>query len=136
MTSPSSLKTNLPVRQKVFSSVIPFSGEGSSAEPVAHADRNHPVAEHYVPYQPEEECDVGLFHPFNQGVFDAACREALPHPSTGEQHFFAEEVTAMEETENEGGFFGKEPLDVPGGVALTEEAVESATADIAWLRLL
>ncbi|KAK1769055.1 hypothetical protein QBC33DRAFT_339582 [Phialemonium atrogriseum] len=136
--SPSSLKTNLPVRQKVSSSVIPFSGEGkgSSAGPVAHTDRNHPVAEHYVPYQPEEECDVGLFHPFNQGVFDAACREALPHPSTGEQHFFAEEVTAMEEAENEGGFFGKEPLDVPGGVALTEEAVESATADIAWLRLL
>lgn len=59
-----------------------------------------------------------------------ACYTPLPDPDNEERLSLTQPRTVMEETEKEEGIFGSEPLEVIEGIALTEEAVESGTADI------
>lgn len=66
----------------VFSTIIPSRGKD-------------------MPYQPEEAYDVGLFLPFNQKVFDAAIRTALPQPNLEEEFFFVADVVNTGGGENE-----------------------------------
>lgn len=120
------LKTN---QERVFSSCTPSCGKDHGVD--SSLGSNPPaVAEHS---QGEGEYDEGMSVFSNDEVFEVACQTALPLPSLEECHLLAQEMTAMEEAESEGGFFSEAPLEVPGGVALTEEGVESATADIALL---
>jgi hypothetical protein len=63
-------------------------------------------------------------------VFDVARATPLPPPTVEEEMFYSEYRTAMEEFEKEEGVFCGQPLDVAGGVAVTEEAVGFGTADV------
>jgi len=62
--------------------------------------------------------------------YATACYTPLPDPDNEERLSLTQPRTTMEETEKEEGIFGSEPLEVTEGIALTEEAVESGTADI------
>ncbi|KAK4232178.1 hypothetical protein QBC38DRAFT_439473 [Podospora fimiseda] len=60
----------------------------------------------------------------------SACFTPLPDTETEGTALLAEPRTVMEENGEEEKMFGSEPLEVIEGVALTEEGVESGTADI------
>ncbi|KAK3990160.1 hypothetical protein QBC44DRAFT_72320 [Cladorrhinum sp. PSN332] len=60
----------------------------------------------------------------------SACFTPLPDPDTDETALLAEPRTVVEEKEEQESIFGSEPLEVIEGIALTEEGVESGTADI------
>jgi hypothetical protein len=99
-------------------------------DPAKDWEHGHPHVSNHIRYEDEETYDKGLTLRFNQTVFDMACALPLPHPGSDERLFFAEDApTAMEEQEMEDGF-NPTPLDVPHGVAVTEEGVECSVADI------
>lgn len=85
---------------------------------------------HHILYEPEEDYDVGLTLPFNEEVYDTACATPLPKSDNKEDLFFLDGKTAMEEFEEDEGVFTAAPLDVPHGVAVTEEAVGFGVADV------
>ncbi|KAK1749374.1 hypothetical protein QBC47DRAFT_395927 [Echria macrotheca] len=123
--SPSSLKTNPVLRRRVLASV-PSNGQRrhSHWEHVCHS--NIPS----FPYQTEEMCDVGLFLPFNEEVYDMARNTPLPDPTLAEYMFFARCQTIIEATEDEDSSLSEYSCDITSAVALTEEAIESGMANV------
>lgn len=84
-----------------------------------------------IPYQSEDMCDVGLFLRFNPGVYDRACQNPLPEPTKAEEELgLIDGFELVDVFEDEEGPFTERILDAESAVALTEEAVETATADI------
>ena len=92
------------------------SGEGSPDQP--------------FPYLEEDDYDVGLCLPFDEGTFDLARRTPLGPPSTSEDDYFHGVKTSMEELEDTKGCFLSAPLKVVQGVAVLEESVELHVPDV------
>lgn len=128
LPSPASLKTSKSVRGRAFARLTSHFNSYRANLSLDEQCRHYPVN-----YQSEEMYDVGLFLPFNPEVFTQACNTPLPTADADEDLFFSEGRTAMETIEEEACRFSAAPLDVPDGVALTEEAVETGTADIAMI---
>lgn len=135
-----SLKTNNRLRKSVFRSMSPdliaLKGGGDSMHgglwPWMPSSLNDSTQ---IPYVESAELDyfydVGLTLPFDQQTFDLACSTPLPHATVEEAAFFDMPYkTTMEEYEDGEGIFLERPLQVPGGIALTEEAVESSSPDV------
>ena len=61
--------------------------------------------------------------------FEIACLTPLPIQTSEELALISAPLTPMERDEL-GGSFGREPLDVENGVAVTEEGVELHVADV------
>ena len=59
---------------------------------------------------------------------EIACLTALPNETSEELALISAPLTPMEQDELRGSF-GREPLDVVNGVAVTEEGVELHVAD-------
>ncbi|KAK3374862.1 hypothetical protein B0H63DRAFT_481048 [Podospora didyma] len=126
--SPTSLKTNPLCRERAFWT-IPSLGM-VTAKLKDYTAHGVSVEDRRIPYLPEEMYDVGLFLPFNPEVHARACGKTLPGADVKEALFFSEHKTAIEEKESEAGIFSDDPLDAVDGVALTEEAIESGTANV------
>ena len=62
--------------------------------------------------------------------FEAALLTPLPDQTAEELEIISADFTEMEMEEMEDGQFGDKPLEVSGGVAVTEEAVEMHVADL------
>jgi len=111
----------------VFASILSADSSSRAEDHVGHGCR---VAPPPFPYQPEEMCDVGLVLPFNQELYDCACRTPLPRSGMEERLYFANSNGEVEGCQEDGDSFTDQACDIAGGVALTEEAVESGTDDV------
>lgn len=85
---------------------------------------------HAIPSSSHQYATTRLTLNSDDDTLALAATTPLPRPSIEEDLFLLDEKTAMEEEEDEQGLFHKEPLVVPGGVALTEEGVGEGRADI------
>lgn len=120
-SSPTSHKPNPFVRQKVLSSIHPSNVH--IADDLTDSLSN----------RPRKYSDSTVFLVNSHTISALACSSPLPESTLDEQLFLTGEKITTEEVEEKEGQFSSEPLHVPGGVALTEEAVETATADIVAL---
>jgi len=75
-------------------------------------------------------CDVGLFLPFNPDVYERACETPLPSPTLDESLYFVRCNTIIEGSEDEEASTSDDACDIADTVAMTEEALESGTADV------
>jgi hypothetical protein len=69
---------------------------------------------------------------YGDGTLTMAITTPLSQQVTEEELFLQEEKTAMEEVEEDEGVFYDVPLEVPDGVAVTEEGVEEGRADVGF----
>ncbi|KAJ2894377.1 uncharacterized protein MKZ38_007690 [Zalerion maritima] len=116
--SDSSLKTSQETKSRLISSMKVSPGDT-------------PTPASLIPfYDPDAELrnDVGLSLPFNAHEHGKAVTTPLPAEDPNEK-FYLEE-TPMMKAERLSGVFHKEPLEVCGGFAFTEESVEEGIVDV------
>ena len=128
--SPYSSKSNPVVGERVLSSITLPELTGDLGHP---RGRSRQSSIHNLAYQTEDMYDVGLCLPFNPDVYSAACNTELPRPSMEEELYFADSSADIEDDEEKDGLYGDAMLDVTDVVALTEEAVEAGTVEVAAL---
>ncbi|KAK5653155.1 hypothetical protein OQA88_9254 [Cercophora sp. LCS_1] len=124
-----SLKTNPATRDQVFAT-IPTSSDTATA---LDEHKGHGCCVNntlFLPYTPEEMCDVGLFLRFNRDIFESAVNTPLPKATMEENLYFVTCNNEVEGSQDEDRSFSDKTCDIADGIALTEEAAESGMVDV------